>query len=87
MRISNGDRFNNFENTWVRGDSLIIFGLGYADNAYLLRFPIQPYISDSSENTEWCVPTVSWLTLLTLLPILISFRLVNVQKNCIFGHL
>ena len=35
--MSKGDLFNTFKNTFVRGDSRIIIGLGYADNAYLLR--------------------------------------------------
>ena len=34
MSISNSDRFNSFKNTWVRDDSRLVFGLGYADNAY-----------------------------------------------------
>ena len=38
--MSKGDLFNTFKNTFVRGDSRIIIGLGYADNAYLLRFLI-----------------------------------------------
>ena len=53
---------------------------------YLLRFLIQPNTSSSSENTEWFVPKVSWLTV-TWLPILIIVLVVNVQKNCILGHL
>ena len=51
----------------------------------ILHFPIQSNVSSSSENTEWCMPKVSWLTL-TLLLVLIIFRVVNVQKNCILGH-
>ena len=30
----------------------MVFGLGYADNVYLLRFLFQPNISSSGENTE-----------------------------------
>ena len=52
MTISNTDYFNSFKNIRVRDDSQMIFGLGYDDNAYLLRFPIQPNISSSSENAE-----------------------------------
>ena len=38
--MSKGDGFNTFKNTFVRGHSRMIIGLGYADNAYLLRFLI-----------------------------------------------
>lgn len=64
----------------------MFFCLGHDDNAYLLRFLIQSNISSSREKSEWCVSKVHWLAV-SLLLVLIFFGVVNVQKDCILGHL